>query len=109
MYVFTTTQEDGESHDKRIGNSNGQPFGLDGEALKASKSDEKDTEVLAQKVWILEQENAALRENHIQDTLARRVSDRNVALILEKKVQSLGAEVQRLDTENRLLKKKLND
>ena len=74
-------------------------------ALKMSKSDEKDTEVLARKVWILEQENAALRENHIRDV--RRISDRNVAL--EKKVQSLGAEVQRLDAENRHLKKKLND
>ena len=74
-------------------------------ALKASKSDKKDTEVLAQKVWNLEQENAALRENHIRDV--QRLSERNGAL--ERKVVSLSAEVRRLDAENRRLKKKLND
>ena len=109
MYVFTAAQEDGESHDTVHREWPGSHLALMEKAyaaLKASiKSDKKETEVLARKLWISEQENAVLRENHIRDV--RHVSDRNVAL--EKKVQSLGAEVRRLDAENRRLKKKLND
>jgi hypothetical protein len=76
-------------------------------ALKKSKSEGKDidSEVLAQRVKSLEQENAALRENYMREV--RRLSDRNVAL--ERKIQSLGAEVLRLDEENQRLRKKLND
>jgi predicted nuclease with TOPRIM domain len=70
--------------------------------LKKSKSEGKDTEVLAQRLKHLEQENAALRENYMREV--RRLSDRNVAL--ERKIQSLGAEVLRLDEENQRLRKK---
>jgi regulator of replication initiation timing len=76
-------------------------------ALKESKSDEKGIEVLAcnWKVKSLEEENTALQIDHMREV--RRLSDRNVAL--ERKIQSLGAEVLRLDEENQRLRKKLND
>ena len=75
-------------------------------ALKQSKSEGgKDRGELAQRMKSLEQEKKALEADHVFEV--ERLSRKNAAL--EEKVQSLSAQIRRLDAENQRLKAKLND